>query len=227
MGLADFPYLVQRRIRAVIECYRSTSLYYRNIGFFGVGILWGSVWGSYKRKAKDATNADCSAVHLTFYDIPTALSLQQQDSQPSCGERTDRHLPPQRKRAFENLWEEAARLLQRQPGYTYTQMFRRLMPDEGVEDASLGHVADAELERNSSGRKGVGAGIETPTDSEANQEQRVVDYVELRVWENEESHKNADMAQAALIKKIRELGVKMDTGLYRRVFDDAFVRLIQ
>ncbi|CDI75397.1 hypothetical protein, conserved [Eimeria praecox] len=228
MGLADFPYLMRQRFRAAVECYRSTSLYHRNLGFFCVGILGGSIWGSYRKKAKDATNADCAAVHLTFYDLPAALSQEQQDHQSSTGEQTHLQLTLQRKRAFESLWEEAARLLQRQPGYTYTQMFRRLPPDEGAQKAGLNYVRDAEQQRRGSDRKGVGAGIESFSDSkDAKQDQGAVDYVELRVWENEESRKKAGMLQKPFIERMRELGVEMDTGLYRRVFDDALVRLIQ
>ncbi|CDJ61700.1 hypothetical protein, conserved [Eimeria maxima] len=224
MGLEGFAYPIQQRLRSFIECYRSISLYHRNLGFFCVGILGGSIWGSYERRGRDAANADCSAVRLTFYDLPAALSQPQQDSRPSNRERTDR----QRKRAFENLWEEAARLLQRQPGYTYTQMFRRALVDEVVENAEQSNMVDAKQQRHRVGRKGVSAGIQFSNESEgAKREQQSVDYVELRVWESEESRSKADMLQTPLVQKIQELGVKMDAGLYRRVFDDALVRLIQ
>ncbi|CDJ53065.1 hypothetical protein, conserved [Eimeria brunetti] len=227
MGLADLPYLMQQRLRAGVRCYRSTSLYHRNLGFFFAGILGGSIWGTYKRKANDATNADCAAVHLTFYDLPAAL-LQQKDDQPSSGEQTGGRLSFQRRRAFEKIWEESARLLQKQPGYTYTQMFRRSPPDEEVKGAGLTNATDVELEHRSSGRKGVSAGIETSNGSEdAQDDQRATDYVELRVWENEESRRKADILQAPLVQKMQELGVKMDGGVYGRVFDDALVRLIQ
>ncbi|CDJ28756.1 uncharacterized protein EMH_0016130 [Eimeria mitis] len=107
-------------------------------------------------------------------------------------------------------------------------MFRSLPPDEETQSTGLSNAADAELERHGCARKGVGAGIEAPAESDGtNQDQRAVDYVELRVWENEESRKKADVLQMPFMQKMQDLGVKLETGLYRRVFDDALIRLIQ
>ncbi|CDJ63172.1 hypothetical protein, conserved [Eimeria necatrix] len=225
MGRGDFPYLLQQWLRSCIDSYRSTSLYHRNLGFFFVGIFGGAVWGKYKRHEREARNADCATVHLMFYKVPNP-PLEQR-IEPATRGQSDTQSSFQTRRKFEKLWEEGARLLQRQPGYTYTQMFRKLASDE-IAQAGAADLVDADFERRSGGRKGIGAGLEASRDGgNAEKDRHTLDYVELRVWEDESFRQKAQAMQQPYIEKMLSLGVRMYGGLYRRVFDDALVRLIQ
>lgn len=230
MGRGDFPTLVRQWSHSCVEMYRSSSLYHRNLGFFFVGILGGSVLGVRQRKANEARNADCASVRLTFYELPPAARTQQRDSETpqTQQEHKNPQLPASEKRSFERLWGEAARLLQRQPGYTYTLMFRRIISAECASELEKQQQAGTELERYRSGPRGVGADLEAADGGTATQQDpQEVDYVEMRVWESDELHQKAQAIQAPLLQKMQKLGVGINAGLYRRVFDDALVRLIQ
>ncbi|OEH75833.1 hypothetical protein cyc_03713 [Cyclospora cayetanensis] len=134
----------------------------------------------------------------------------------------------QRRRPFEKLWGETARLLQRQPGYTYTLMFRRVPfaeADQGIEQKQ---TTNKEVQQHTGGRRGIGAGLEVAVEEAVTKGNRpILDYVEMRVWESEGQQQNACKLQLPVQQKMCELGVEMYGGPYRRVFDDALVRLIQ
>lgn len=224
MGRGDFPILVKQRLNAFVDLYRSSSLYHRNLGFFFLGIFGGTIWGARQRVANEARNADCAAVHLTFYELPPTLDSQQQNNKlKDC--------PPAlslAKRQFENLWGEAARLLQRQPGYTYTLMFRSVSSAEEGDELSKHIPVEEDHRRQGSGSKGIGAGLERSKDDLVEKQvPQGVDYVEMRVWETEDMHQKAQGLQIPLLQKMQEVGVGMSGGRYKRVFDDALVRLIQ
>lgn len=226
MGRGDFPILLQQAFRGFVDSYNSSSLYHRNLGFFFLGIAGGSVWGARQRKQNEARNADCASVHITFYDLPPRA-----DVRPDAPQRPKDGPPPLTlKRRFEKLWGDAARLLQRQPGYTYTLMFRKVVAAEDLDEATK-QQTDTWQTPQTPTRKGVGAGIEDKTDktdaSNCQSAEKLLDYVEMRVWENEESHQKAQRQQMTFLQKMQELGVGMNAGRYRRVFDDALVRLIQ
>ncbi|KAL8433351.1 hypothetical protein Efla_001905 [Eimeria flavescens] len=231
MGRGDLPILISQGFRACVDRYRSTSLYHRNLGFFFLGILGGSLWGATQRKTKEARNADCAAVHLTFYELPlpTDSPPQSNDSvlRKQQNEQSD-SAPATVKRRFEKLWGEAARVLQRQPGYNYTLMFRRVTSPDGLETSAEQQQADVHQQPKPAERRGVAAGLEAAADGKApTANQQPVDYVEMRVWESEELHQKAQTQQMFMLQKMEELGVAMKTGRYGRVFDDALVRLIQ
>lgn len=230
MGRGDFPTLVHQWLHGCAEIYKSSSLYHRNLGFFFLGIFGGSVLGARQRRANEARNADCASVHLTFYELPPVVAAQRHNRETPQLRQEHKNplLPPPKKRSFEQLWGEAARLLQRQPGYTYTLMFRRINSAEGANELAKQQRAGAELERHRSGPRGVGAGLETTDgDTAPQQDRQAVGYVEMRVWENEELHQKAQALQLPLLQTMQELGIGINAGLYKRVFDDALVRLIQ
>lgn len=229
MGRGDFPILVQQWLQGCVETYRSSSLYYRNLGFFFVGIFGGSVLGARQRTANEARNADCASVHLTFYELPPAVARQRHNREvPEIPQDQKDSMLPRKPRSFEQLWGEAARLLQRQPGYTYTLMFRRIIAAEGTNELANQQHAGTEVERHRSGLRGIGAGLEnTDGDRAPQREAPAMDYVEMRVWENENLHQKAQALQMPLLLTMQELGIGISAGLYKRVFDDALVRLIQ
>lgn len=213
-----------------MHAYRSSSLYHRNLGFFFLGITGGSLWGARQRRTNEARNADCAFVHLTFYDLSRTESAQSEKKEASVAQEKARDVPlsTKPKRRFEQLWGEAARLLQRQPGYTYTLMFRKIMSSGDADELTKQLQTEVIQQPQRSGHRGIRAGLELTADVNVpREEQPALDYVEMRVWENEESRLKAQDKQMPLLQKMQNLGVEMSGGRYRRVFDDALVRLIQ
>ncbi|KAL8273735.1 hypothetical protein Esti_002335 [Eimeria stiedai] len=189
---------------------------------------WNSVLK--RRTVDEARNADCASVHLTFYELPPSAHAQLQNE----GTRTKQNdeapsMSTTVKSRFEKLWGEAARLLQRQPGYNYTLMFRRVTSVESLDDLGAAQPAEAESQSKGTDRSGVAAGLGNSTCEVASSEEepQSVDYVEMRVWESDNMHQKAQAQQLSFLQKMQELGVLMSVGRYRRVFDDALVRLIQ
>ncbi|KAL8449722.1 hypothetical protein Emed_002977 [Eimeria media] len=233
MGRGDLPILLQQGLRACAERYRSTSLYHRNLGFFFFGIVGGAVWGTRQRSLNEARNADCASVHLAFYELPPSSETKPQsggNAKTKENEHASSTSSPV-KRRFEKLWGEAARLLQRQPGYNHTLMFRRVTSVETLDDLGAAQTAETEAQLKETERRGVGAGLTKQSEEEvadSNKEpQQSIDYVEMRVWESEDTHQKAQAQQSSLLQKMQDLGVSINAGRYRRVFDDALVRLIQ
>ncbi|KAL8437276.1 hypothetical protein ACSSS7_001039 [Eimeria intestinalis] len=222
---------LQQGLRACAERYRSTSLYHRNLGFFFFGTVGGTLWGTRQRTLNEARNADCASVHLTFYELPASPEAQLHNEGTAKTKQNDKSpsMPSTVKRRFEKLWGEAARLLQRQPGYNYTLMFRRVTSPETLDELGTTQLAEAEPQPKENDRRGVGAGLGKPTDVVVppKEEPQPLDYVEMRVWESEETHQKAQAQQMSFLQKMQELGVSVSAGRYRRVFDDALVRLIQ
>lgn len=189
------------------------------------------MWGARQRRENESRNASCASVHFTFYDLPLTIDakVQKQELPQLQHKGKKASAPPQPKRRFEQLWGETARLLQRQPGYTYTLMFRRVASAADFDEVTYQQQTEVEQPpQGSNARRGVGAGLQTAADDNASQEEpQAVDYVEMRVWENEELHQRAQALQMPFLQQMQELGVGMSAGRYKRVFDDTLVRLIQ
>lgn len=233
MGKGDFPILARQWIHAFTENYRSSSLYRRNLGFFFLGIIGGSIYGTRQRKANEAKNADFASVHLTFYELPRGAATAAAQPQTNDAEKA----PLTQKRLFEKLWGEAAKLLQRQPGYTYTVMFRRVVSAEGANEWLLTQQQKesgqrlADYSKGQRKRVGVSAGLEDAAAASGGAikegKPAAVDYVEMRVWENQHMQQKAQAKQFPWLQKMQKVGVNIHGGVYRRVFDDALVRIIQ
>lgn len=228
MGRGDFPYIFRRVVTRSLESYRSTGLYYRNVAFCIFGALAGALWGIRELRGSSVKRPNEAAVRLAFYNVPFDTELFErrgsQDRHSRPGESGGLVPVADKKRRFEELWEETARKMQRLPGYAYTLMFRKLSCAESLAAFSLrdSHVAPSYLEDANDSSEGG----QKPTLKNAS-DKGFAEYMEMRVWEGDEEPNDAKFLSQKGIDTMTDIGVTVCNGLYFRVFDDAIVRIIR